>query len=284
VKIGIVGETGLTGLALGASTLNALLGKTEIHVLVRSEESKIAVNGIVDKIAISWGLVDLAIMPIKTFSSNLSSQNYTHLILCHPNSSSEIKNIDFDCKKIEKWHHDYKLDYNLNNLENLTLEKAHSEVAKVIGSFVNTTNMFVTSKLYHKKSVFIPIGQDDCDLAYASAQFEASISQGIVLNADFRAKKTFETSSYSQIIEYDPKNLDNINISEIPKGALLTPSRELSHPEKFLLSKCWFEFVNKLSFFHSVKIVTSPRILKCGKPADSYLVSGLAEEIFKIGA
>ena len=283
MKIGIVGDGGLPGLALGASTLNSLLRDTEIHVLVRSEEAKNSISGIVNKVALAWGLMDLRIIPIRSFSSNLSFQNYTHLILCHPNMYQEINSIGLDCTILANWESNYNMNYHLRNLENVTLDEAQSEVAKVIGSFVKAANMSLDSTIYKKKSVFIPIRQDDCDLAYASAQFDASINLGIVLNSDFRAKKSFNTKNYSEIIEYNPKNIDMQNISQIPKGALLTPSQELSHPEKFLLDKCWLDFVRKLSVFHPISMVTAPRIVDGRKLPDSYLVSGMAGEVFKIG-
>ena len=103
MKIGVIGGGGLAGQALGASTLSSLLIEAEIHVLVKPEEHRISMSNILNSVALAWGLMDPRFLQIRYLDTNLSFQNYTHIIVCHPDMPPEFNSIDFDGEIIENW-------------------------------------------------------------------------------------------------------------------------------------------------------------------------------------
>lgn len=168
-------------------------------------------------------------------------------------------------------------------IEGSSINLARVHLAKIVGEYIKIVAKIRPEDGRQKINAFIPLREEDCDLAYASAQFESSLNNGVVLDVDFRAKKNHGTETFSQVVTFDPKLFDVSSFLNLHSGTLISPSRELSFPESALISKRWVDAVLQMAMAYPVNLVTAPRFIRNRKIPDSYLSVGIADHLVRIG-
>ena len=131
----------------------------------------------------------------------------------------------------------------------------------------------------HEISAITPHGVSDLAMALASAQFERTTSNAILIDADLRAPIADEIDELQ--LERVFFDIDHLAISGFPKiGAnqILTHIRQIDFPEKFFLSPAWRNALAKLADDSPVVILTAPRHSRLRRLADSYLASYMADK------
>lgn len=283
MKIGVLGESELVNPLLGQSVLRSVIPDAEIHSHVMSPEVLEGIDSVISDIVMQWGLPKATMTEYEPTILGVKEQNYSHVILCHPNLKTHVRALGKNCHVLAEWDQSPTQDLTSRSLEKLVSNDIHIEFARVAGKFIKFANVALGTNVHLKAKAFIPINEQDCELAFVSAQFEESVNAGIILDADLRAKRSYLKSPESTVFEYDPKNFQFESFRNLPTGSVLVPAYEVSHPEKILLSKNWFDFVRFLMAQNSIHFITAPRFVRERRLADSYLVLGLSREVRKIG-
>jgi hypothetical protein len=170
-----------------------------------------------------------------------------------------------------------------DQFEKLSKKEQGVKAAKILQDFYKIAVKLTEMSRKDNVIAFIPVRTEDCELALATAQLEASINQGVVISADFRAISSIAVEINAPVFEFDPMGPNVHDFISIPPGSVLIPNREFSRPENLLLSRTWFNFITHLSYFQRINLVTAPKYLAGEKFSDSYLAAGIAVNSHIIG-
>ena len=166
----------------------------------------------------------------------------------------------------------------------MSKQKMEIELAKVAHSTIRAIESKINGFRFHPIKCFIPISQEDSELAWSLALFEHVNSGGFLIDADFRAPFVISKSPEFRIKSFEVEEFNSINKPTFQSGDILSPAREFSQPESILVSSAWISFINELSSRAPVVILTAPRFVNKREFPDSYLASSLATSISTVGA
>lgn len=283
VKVTFVSYSEVLCSKIGATTLKYLLPDVSVQICLINFEMLRERYAAFSKFAMEWGILGVMDQEVSTKSLRETIIDSKVVIVFDVKLVPFVREI---CSNaiIEICPAGDDISHLVNEkFENLSKKAQGVKVAKILQEFYKIAVRMTDMSCADNLTAFIPVRSKDCDLALATAQFEASINKGIVVYADFRAKNSLPIEIESPIFEFDPTDPHVQDFISIPSGSVLIPSREFSHPENILLSRSWFNFITQLSYFQRIYIVTAPKYLAGEKFSDSYLAAGMAVNSHIIG-
>jgi hypothetical protein len=281
MKTLLLGRTESVGIALGASILRKCFPDMEMQV-AHLDELRYPVRWeMYDEICGEWAISKLSQIENSRLKIGQKIQGGIHLISTVSNPHHEI---DFDAPPLETYI--LSLDEIFPRDEDfftMSRDRQRRIFAQASAEIIN----YVANKLslqYAPEIVaFVPCLETDIELALASAEFEANISDGIVIDVDFRATKLEEISKAREIFKYSPRKIDVEKFKKIPAGSIVVPEFEISHPERVMITNDWVKSILEIASARRIFFLTSPRVASGRYLSDSYIICGLASKIKKVG-
>jgi hypothetical protein len=234
----------------------------------------------IDEICDEWGIAKLSEIQLVRFSPNTGDESFAHTIYTNSELDSALA---YGNQPLTKYLLPGTITWDRDEMAALSKDQLRRKLGRIGGEFIAYAVTKMSRDTKFSISAFVPYFEADIELALANAQFEAKISDGIVIDADFRTRNMNFDNNAEDFFTYDPKNIDVRGFQKIPSGAVVVPKYEISRPGRILISHTWLSSVLHIASFRSVNVLTAPRISRGKYFPESYLATGLASSIFKIG-
>ena len=160
----------------GAAILASQFPNAEIQVRTLEGDIGEPLPNFVKNVAHEWGLQKLDTFPVVPFDPKDLSSAATIILLTDSLLFSVFR--DLAASSNVKVITDPLEDFGISgfSIEGIQDDRLTSYLAKTAREFIKVVCAIHESRLRSKVGVFIPLREEDCDLAYAKAQFESSIN------------------------------------------------------------------------------------------------------------
>lgn len=236
------------------------------------------------EIAKKWELVGF-----KSFSQSIRHfekdfKNFNLIITADRETHTEMRKRGYEFESVSL--EEFVLDPSFCPQDPIGMSQREMEIelAKVAHSVIRAIDGKINSSRIHPVKCFIPISQDDSELAWSLALFEHVNLGGFLIDADFRAPFCIDKKLEFRMKTFEIQELKSIDSIRFQRGEILCPIREYSNPESILVSSVWNSFINELSNRAPVIMLTAPRFVNRREFPDAWLASSLATSISTVGA